>query len=146
MRYAQIEEELLGVVFTCSEFIDYIYGKQIQIKIDHQPLVTMLNKLIHSAPARLQRMMLRLQKCNFQIVYKKGSQMYCAHILSRAPTTWAERQSNERADYEIMSIQYISFSRLTELREHTASDLQKLSSVIMKGWPYRQTRLSTEIR
>lgn len=65
MRYAQIEEELLGVVSTCSEFI----------KIDHQPLVTILNKCIHAAPARLQRMMLRLQKCNFHIVYKEGSQM-----------------------------------------------------------------------
>ncbi|CAI5648726.1 unnamed protein product [Oreochromis niloticus] len=148
MRYAQIEKELLAVVFACTKFNDYIYGKQIQIETDHQPLVTILNKPIHSAPARLQRMMLRLQKYNFQMVYKKGSQMYLADTLSRAPTTSTDQHSDETADYEIMSIQQISSSRLTQLKEHTASDpeLQKLSTVIMRGWPCRQTQLPTELR
>lgn len=147
MRYAQIEKELLAVVFACSKFDDYIYGQQIQIETDHQPLVTILNKPIHSAPARLQRMMLRLQKYNFQIGYKKGSLMHLADTLSRAPTTSTEQHGNETADYEVMPIQHISSTRLTELREHTASDpdLQRLRTVIMRGWPRRQTQLPAEI-
>uniref|UniRef100_A0A9J8CJP5 ribonuclease H n=1 Tax=Cyprinus carpio carpio TaxID=630221 RepID=A0A9J8CJP5_CYPCA len=53
VRYAQIEKELLAIVFACTKFNDYIYGKQIHIETDHQPLVTILNKPIHTAPARL---------------------------------------------------------------------------------------------
>jgi hypothetical protein len=58
MRYTQIEKELLAVLFACSN--DYIYGKHIQIETDHQPLVTILSKPLHTAPARLERMMLGL--------------------------------------------------------------------------------------
>ena len=60
MRYPQIEKELLAVLFACSKFNDYIYGKHIQIETDHQPLVTILSKPLHTAPARLERMMLGL--------------------------------------------------------------------------------------
>ena len=93
-------------------------------------------------------MMLRLQKYNFNIVYKKGSQMYITDTPSRAPRTTTEQHNNETGDYEIMSVQHISSSRLTELREHTVSDpvLQKLSGVISKGWPSKQAQLPPEIR
>ncbi|KAL7861807.1 hypothetical protein SRHO_G00132480 [Serrasalmus rhombeus] len=59
-RYAQIEKELLAVVFTCHKFYDYIYGKPVVIETDHQPLITIHNKAFHAIPARLQRMMLTL--------------------------------------------------------------------------------------
>lgn len=59
-RYAQIEKELLAVVFACTKFKDYVYGKPTVIETDHQPLVTILRKPIHTAPARLQRMLLQL--------------------------------------------------------------------------------------
>ncbi|KAK7891131.1 hypothetical protein WMY93_023094 [Mugilogobius chulae] len=71
-RYAQIEKELLAVVFACSKFKDYIYGKHTVIETDHQPLVTILKKPIHTAPARLQRMLLRLQAYDITLVYKKA--------------------------------------------------------------------------
>ncbi|KAJ7996683.1 hypothetical protein DPEC_G00239570 [Dallia pectoralis] len=61
-RYAQIEKELLAVVFACTKFKDYVYGKPTVIETDHQPLVTILKKPIHTAPARLQRMLLQLQE------------------------------------------------------------------------------------
>lgn len=53
-RYAQIEKELLAMVFVCSKFNDYIYGKPMTLETDHQPLVTILKKPIHAASARLQ--------------------------------------------------------------------------------------------
>ena len=37
-RYAQIEKELLDVVFGCNHFYQYIYCKQIVVESDHQPL------------------------------------------------------------------------------------------------------------
>lgn len=61
-HYAQIEKDLLTVVFACSKFKDFIFGKTFTVETDHQPLVTILNKPIHAAPARLQRMMMQLHR------------------------------------------------------------------------------------
>lgn len=67
-RYAQIEKELLAVVFACTKFKDYVYLKPTIVEIDHQPLVTIMKKPIHAAPARLQRMLLRLQSYDISLV------------------------------------------------------------------------------
>ncbi|XP_071051479.1 uncharacterized protein [Onthophagus taurus] len=37
-RYAQIEKELLAVVFGCEKYKQYIYGQNIIIETDHKPL------------------------------------------------------------------------------------------------------------
>lgn len=34
MRYAEIEKKLLAVVFACTKFNDYIYGKPVTIETD----------------------------------------------------------------------------------------------------------------
>lgn len=139
-RYAQIEKELLAVVFACSRFNDYIYGKPVTIETDHQPLITIIRKPIFSAPARLQRMMLQLQKYNIDLVYKKGKHMYLADTLSRAPRASTLQHVNELNDFEVMSVSRVSSSRLDELKRHTAEDklLQTLSSVIKHGWSIKQ--------
>ena len=48
--------------------------------------------------------------------------MYLEDTLSRAPMKTTEQHSNEEANFEVMTIQHISSSRLEELREHTAED------------------------
>ncbi|RXN35136.1 coiled-coil domain-containing protein 102B-like [Labeo rohita] len=50
-RYAQIKKELFAIVFACTKFRDYVYGKSTIVETDHQPLVTILKKPIHTAPA-----------------------------------------------------------------------------------------------
>ena len=57
-RYAQIEKELLAAVFACRKFHDFIYGRRVTIETDHKPLITIVKKPLHAAPARLQRMLL----------------------------------------------------------------------------------------
>ena len=53
IRYSQIEKELLAITFACRKFRDYIYGKEITIETDHEPLITIMKKPLHSAPMRL---------------------------------------------------------------------------------------------
>ena len=54
-RYAQIEKELLAVVFACDHFDAYIYGRsKVHIQTDHKPLESIVQKPLHSAPKRLQ--------------------------------------------------------------------------------------------
>lgn len=77
-RYAQIEKELLAMVFSCEKFETYLFGREVTVDSDHKPLEMIWQKPIHAAPKRLQRMLLRLQKFDIKIRYKKGSQMYLA--------------------------------------------------------------------
>ena len=82
-NYAQIEKELLAIVFACERFNDYIYGRNaVQVETDHKPLESIIKKEIHMAPKRLQRMRLRLQKYPLEVRYKKGSEMNVADTVS----------------------------------------------------------------
>ena len=85
-RYAQIEKELLVIVFACERFDTYIYGlEKVKVESDHKPLEAILLKPQHAAPQRLQRMLLRLQRYDLTIHYKKGKDMFLADALSPAP-------------------------------------------------------------
>ena len=88
-RYAQIEKEMLAVVFVLQKFDQYVYGHPVTVQSDHKPLAAISNKPLRSAPKRLQGMLLKVQKYDIAIVYKTGPEMYLADTLSRAflPTT-----------------------------------------------------------
>ena len=73
-RYAQIEKELLAIVFGCDHFEAYVYGRDIvHVETDHKPLEMIMLKSLNSAPKRLQRMLLHLQKYNLDVPYKRGA-------------------------------------------------------------------------
>ena len=67
-RYAQIEKELLAVVFACQRFDAYVYGRaNVNVESDHKPLAIIMRKTLDSAPKRLQRMLLALQKYDINL-------------------------------------------------------------------------------
>ena len=57
-RYANIERELLAIVFACQRFNTYILGRPFTMESDHKPLEIIHQKSLASAPPRLQRMLL----------------------------------------------------------------------------------------
>ena len=61
-RYANIERELLAVVFGAERFHTYVYGKHFKVESDHKPLEMIQLKNLTAAPPRLQRPLLRIQK------------------------------------------------------------------------------------
>ena len=66
-RYAQIEKECLAIVYACEIFDQYIFGRDIvTVQSDHKPLEVIFKKSLLNAPKRLQRMLLRLQRYNFE--------------------------------------------------------------------------------
>lgn len=83
-RYAQIEKELLAIVYGCEKFHQYIYGKEVGVESDHKPLESIFKKSLHQAPPRLQRMLLRLQRYTLKVAYKPGKEMHIADALSQA--------------------------------------------------------------
>jgi len=53
---AQIEKELLAIVFACEKFDQYIFGRSdVVVESDHKPLETIFKKPVHSSPKRLQQ-------------------------------------------------------------------------------------------
>jgi len=53
-RYAQIEKELLTIVFPCERFNNYVYGRDILVQSDHKPLEAIFSKPLSSTTPRLQ--------------------------------------------------------------------------------------------
>lgn len=85
-RYVQIEKECLAIVEAFNKFDQWLLGKSdITVHTDHQPLQSIFQKDLASAPKRLQKMMLFLQRYNFTVAYRKGSSLHLADTLSRAP-------------------------------------------------------------
>ena len=139
-RYAQIEKELLAIVFACEHFEYYIYGRDVvNIETDHEPLVSIVLKPLHKAPSRLQRMLLRLQRYNLKLRYKEGPNMFLADTLSRAylSDVSACAFASSLTEVDHTNDLTIPESRIQELREMTKQDpvLRTLSNVIQQGWP-----------
>ena len=93
--YSQTEKEGLAICNAFSKFDQWLYGKpSIEVHTDHKPLETIFKKPLNMAPARLQRMM-RLQRYQFTVAYRKGKSLYIADTLSRAASL--QLSTNERA-------------------------------------------------
>ena len=66
-NYAIIEKELLAVLFGCERFHRYIYRNKTLVESDHNPLESIIKKPLARVPVRLQRMLLHLQRYDFQL-------------------------------------------------------------------------------
>ena len=150
-RYAQIEKELLAIVFACNKFDAYIYGRGVvNVESDHQPLESIMQKPLNDAPKRLQRMLMQLQKYTLRVRYKRGTQMYLADTLSRA---FLPESSN---GVEIQKLEHINHLEslamtpedLQRLRLAAAQDvaMQELNQVIRQGWPEMKSQLPEAVQ
>ena len=68
-RYANIERELLAIVFACQCFGTYLLGRSFIAESDHKPLEMIAMKNLANVPTHLQRMLLELQRYNVTIKY-----------------------------------------------------------------------------
>lgn len=69
-RYAQIEKECLGLVFGFERFHDYVYGlPSFTAETDHKPLIAIIRKNLNEMSPRIQRLMMRLQQYDFELMH-----------------------------------------------------------------------------
>lgn len=144
VRYAQIEKEMLAIVFALERFHQYSFARKTIVYSDHKPLESIITKPMHRAPRRLQGMLMRIHGYNVEIRYQKGVKMYISDMLSRAylphPGTASEFE-------QVNMVGYLPIrpERLKLLIAHTESDeaLQLLKTVIKSGWPEEKHQLPT---
>ena len=113
-KYAQIEKEMLGKVFGCTKFHDFIFGKTMSVETGHKPIEAIYKKPLYLAPVRLQRMIMKLQRYDLRVQYKKGSELYFADTLSRAHLPDTSKNVDE--DFEISMVLVVSEQKLTQRR------------------------------
>lgn len=99
-------------------------------------------------------MMLRLQKYDLKVTYKKGSEMYLADTLSRAyaqSCTSEDTRGDAEKDIEsINMVQYLPVSESTQnvIRTATESDpvMKALKTTIREGWPEKKDLLPPGVK
>ena len=155
-RYSQIEKECLAICHSLSKFDQWVYGKQdIEVHTDHQPLETILRKPLNKAPARLQKMLMRLQRYSFKTLYKKGTSLYLADTLSRAALP--DPVGAQVTGFEVFRIDLTRreehnerLSKETEgkLSDTISSDptLAQLRTTILKGWPKERRQVTKDLQ
>ena len=80
--YANIEREMLAVIFGAERFQMYVYSRSFTIKPDHKPLESISQKNLADMPAHLQHMLLHLQGYNYTIHYCPSKEMALPDTLS----------------------------------------------------------------
>jgi len=146
----------MSICFAMDRFHTYVYGRQdITVETDHRPLIAIMKKSLATAPKRLQRMLLRLQKYSFKLVYKPGSQMVISDTLSRS--SLLDRSSTEfKGDIAALAdagqqdlLHTVASPATIELIKRAATmddQYQLLRRQIAMGWPQSPTRLPPGIR
>lgn len=148
-RYAQIEKEMLSIVFACKKFHNYVYGRQFLVETDHKPLVAIMEKPLCGIPsARLQRLRIKLLPYNLTLHYLPGKYMYIADVLSRFfKRSIGPDDAEEDLTGYVHTIN-ISDSRKQQFVVATKNDpiLSKLLEIYHKGWPNDKRGLHENMR
>ena len=100
-NHAMIEKELLGVVFDCERFHSRVYDKSTTVETDHTPLIAINSTPLCDAPHRLQRLMLRIQKYDLEIIYTPGAYLVIAGTLFRSYAPLPPGPTSTKDDVEM---------------------------------------------
>ena len=147
-RYANIEREMLAVVFGCLKFHHYLYGRSFVCNSDHQPLEKIHLKHLSDAPPRLQRLLLKLQPYDITIKYLPGHKVAVADALSRvSPSGKTVIRGLDVTIHEMTNQPYVH-NRIAQIQKATREDqvLQLLMQQIMEGWPQHCKSLPVVLR
>ena len=84
IRYSTTEKELLAVVWAVKYFRPYLYGKEFELRTDHQALKWLHTKYLgKDLNPRIQRWILSLGEHNIKIEYLKGKENKICRFLKQ---------------------------------------------------------------
>ncbi len=139
-------------MFAAKRFHQYVYGRPVTMQSDHKPLEVIMRKPLSKAPARLQGMLLQLQRYDLHVTYTPGKDMHTADTLSRATVCRDsehvdENPCDEKVVYALEATDALSEETLRGLKEATATDsvLQAVCEKHIKGWPNKKRSLDRSL-
>ena len=124
---------MLACVFRAERFHTYVFGRSFTIESDHKPLEQINLKNLTDTPARLQRMLLRLQNYNVKITYCPGREMLAADTLSCYTLMPALEVALDLAIHHM----HITPEKKLAFQQSIQDDplLRSLAETIIAGWP-----------
>ncbi|PFX31924.1 Retrovirus-related Pol polyprotein [Stylophora pistillata] len=137
--YANIDRELLVIVWGVQKFLTYAYGRKIIVERDHKPSESSFGKPLNEAPPRLQRMLLKLTKYDLVVHYVPGKQQVISDCLSRAPLSETKPFSEPEDVIGVNLVEEFGLESSTLKRIKKSSSGDETSRVVMeyvlRGWP-----------
>lgn len=115
----------------------YTFGRHVIIEGDHKPLVSIVKKCLAASPKRVQRMLLRLRRFDFELRYRPGRELTIPDSLSRAfPSTTKETVFTE----EIALLQTIDAEQTADIQTIASPATLKLITDASDDPNYRRLR------
>ena len=136
-NYSQTDREGLSVIFAVKKWHKYIWGRSVEIRTDHKPLLGLFGKGVpEQASARVQRWATLLSAYAYELIYVPGS-ANIADILSRLPVS--DRNGSDWVPPEVHALfQFIEKStvKVMEIARETAQDpiLAQVLDRVRNGW------------
>ena len=119
------------------------------VESDHKLLQSIFKRNVNKAPPRIQRLLLRLQKYDIDLIFSPDNSIPVPDTLSRAylPNTEEDDKSLEYQVYRLASNLLISEPKLREIHNATENDqvLQKLRKLILDGFPDSKSSMPPEL-
>ena len=152
-NYANIERELLGVVFGVQHFKHFTFGNEVHMITDHKPLVSLLKKSLIACSSRLSRLMLKIVDFPLKVLYQLERKM----VISDALSCLSSHQTTDTKEtvhglnvtiHEISVFSNTDSTSIEKIRAETQNDtdLQTLLQYIMKGFPATSTECHESVK
>lgn len=136
-NYSQLEREALAIIFCVKKFHKYLYGRSFILVSDHAPLKVIFdpNKSMSIMSAsRIVRWNVILSAYDYQIEYRKGTQMVEADMLSRLPLEEATGVDNSINAFNLTEVFPITYKDI-ELETNKDQTLIRVREYVRSGWP-----------
>ena len=107
LTYAPIEREALAILHGAIKFHHYVFGRQFLVETDHRPLVSIFGGYLNEAPARIQCLMLKMQRYDYSVQWVPRKFIIMADSLSKRPRngeTKTRTPLNEEIDLYVNEI------------------------------------------
>ena len=122
-NYAEIEKEMLAIVFVCESFHDYLYGqREITVAGDHKPLEAIKKKTHPSSTLRLQKMILGIKPYAVKIEYLPGRHRVLTNTLSSAYLPIENAHQCDEFEIHLLDSGELSETMFQKLRDETKRD------------------------
>ena len=141
-NYANIEHELLGVVFGVLHFKHFTFSNEVNIITDHKPLVSLLQKSLAACSSKLSRLILKIVDYPLKVMYQPGRKMVISDALShlsshQIPDTKETVPGLNVTIHEVGVFSNTDNTSMQSIQKEPQNDaeLQTLLQFIMKGFP-----------